>query len=419
MATTALSTLRQGMGMAIWQFSQVFTTTSVGNAGGTTLICTGITEIPDSLDQMYVLLTSGASATEIQRVTSTSTSTITVETAFSAQIASGVTFELHPFYPTLMTNALNRAAADLMSWLNVKLFDETLIVDNLITNFDFETFPFDGWTHTAGTWTQESTRVRHLLSSATSSASGADSQLTQNLFTSVNIHEVVGKTLYFAGWVWASDASAARLRVSFDGGATFTNSEYHRGESEWQGNETMFINVNIPAGAISMTLYLEVADGSTAFFDLVHCSIMPIMRYTVPTAITEGPSKIQVQKDHRFPQGHYRSLEEGERPQPGALIRMSGRGPLTTLSVDTSTVEIGEPQVQLLIAGGLRNMYETLAQTRGTPDSQAEKYQGEASRWAGRQQELIRRPSIATGGGMAAEWPRSWILEGRTVTFLW
>ena len=209
MASTAGDVLRQRMGVAIWPFSQTFTTTSIGNAGGTTLVCTGITEIPDSLDQMYVIMTSGDSDAEIQRVSSVSTSTITVETAFTAQIASGVTFEIHRFYPTLMTNSLDRAAADLLPWLYVHIRNETIIVDNLITNFDFETFAgsvFTGWTHTAGTWTQETSRIVHGSNSARGVASGADAQLTQDLFTSVNIHEAVGKTLRFEAWVWATAA---------------------------------------------------------------------------------------------------------------------------------------------------------------------------------------------------------------------
>ncbi len=71
-------------------------TTSAGNAGGTTLIDTGLTQGTDYWKNMVVLMLSGSSNKQSRRISgfTTATGTITVDTAFASQIASGTRFAI-------------------------------------------------------------------------------------------------------------------------------------------------------------------------------------------------------------------------------------------------------------------------------------------------------------------------------------
>lgn len=71
-------------------------TTSAGNVGGTTLIDTRLTQGTDYWKNMVVLILSGSSAKQSRRISgfTTATNTLTVDTAFASQIASGTRFAI-------------------------------------------------------------------------------------------------------------------------------------------------------------------------------------------------------------------------------------------------------------------------------------------------------------------------------------
>jgi hypothetical protein len=72
------------------------TTTSDGNVGKTTLICNGLVGENDFLSGVVVRISSGSAEKEVREISSftSGTGTITVGTAFSAQILSGITFSI-------------------------------------------------------------------------------------------------------------------------------------------------------------------------------------------------------------------------------------------------------------------------------------------------------------------------------------
>lgn len=72
------------------------TTTSAGNAGGTTLIATGLTALDDFYNQKEIILTSGDASGQRRLISDfdAGTDTITLEETVGFLIASGVTFEL-------------------------------------------------------------------------------------------------------------------------------------------------------------------------------------------------------------------------------------------------------------------------------------------------------------------------------------
>jgi len=397
-------------------------TLSSASPDTTSLIDTGLASLPSGADNdfclgWYAIITGSAGEVgESSRVSTYSASgtDITLATALTGTPSSGETFDLCRYDPSEMHTALNRALELLYPYLAIPQGNETLFVDNLLLNPDGETYSttFTNWTHTVATWTQDSSRKIHGSYSFKGVGGGAAAQLTQNLFSGTNIHDVAGKTLYAKGWVWASAASTARLRVTFDGGSTFTNGDYHAGSSEWEGPGTQYIRVAVPTTATSMTVYLEVAAGGTAYFDCLVAYIDPVYRYTIPTAILKGPYTLSVQGDENEPNGRYLPVtawyeEEDSSGRyivldgsltAGMGLRLDGYGLLTLLSTaassagETGTTEVDAPKTHLVVAKAAQFLYEQLGADSGALD--ASYYQQEAARWEQKAAQLLGTPGM-------------------------
>src|SRR3990167_1253878 len=109
-AQTAGNTLRRALAEIAGGYRS-YTTTSAGNAGGTTFLVSGLDGIGSDyvLDMPWALQVDGANIREFRRATGLSGSTVTVATAYTAQVASAVTMDMYPFRPPLYKQALNRA----------------------------------------------------------------------------------------------------------------------------------------------------------------------------------------------------------------------------------------------------------------------------------------------------------------------
>jgi hypothetical protein len=356
MATTLRSTIRRFLSEFVGDY-RALTTTSAGLSDGTSWVDTELANLTEEDDGLtgWIIPTDGDNGGEIRRIKASggyvaSTTTGAVNFAFTNQVASGVGYELHFIDPAFKHNAIDRAIESLFSDLYVYVRDETLVVDNLLLNPSFDVGTFTDWTD-IGTPTKaaETARLIHGIRSAKITASGAVEGLEQNLFTSVNINEIAGRTLRFAGWVWASVASAARLRVTFDG-STYSNGAYHSAGSEWEGPGVTLVDAAVPVDATEMTVSCEVADGETAYFDAVHAYVgAPIVQYTLPTTVRTLLG-IQVQAEMNRPKGNYFPLSENVAPASGRILRLIGLNTLTLPTVDTDVVEIDGEQVDLLVA---------------------------------------------------------------------
>src|SRR3972149_6406609 len=97
-AQTAGNTLRRALAEIAGGY-RTYTTTGAGNAGGTTLVVSGLSGIGSDnvLDMLWVLQTDGANVREFRRASGLDSATVTVTTAFTAQVASAVTFDFYPF----------------------------------------------------------------------------------------------------------------------------------------------------------------------------------------------------------------------------------------------------------------------------------------------------------------------------------
>lgn len=114
LATTSKATAHQALARRAGDWWN-FTTTSIGNAGKTTAVAAELIGWGDDFPKdRYTLLTSGNNAGEWRRISdfTSSSGTITVVTAYTNQVASGVTGELHVFRPDLYTTAINHAIVD-------------------------------------------------------------------------------------------------------------------------------------------------------------------------------------------------------------------------------------------------------------------------------------------------------------------
>jgi len=263
MATTTRAVLRQRLSEAIGDYLSL-TTTSNGATDGSTLIDSGLRNLAggredDAFEGWYVLITaSGDASGEIRRIllTRQNTNTITLQETFSTQIVSGDTYELHRNDPTLKHNAINRGIEELSSQVPLPLRDETLVVDNLLTNWDFETFAtsaFTGWSSVATpTLTQNTSLVIHGDGAASIAATTGTEGMSQTV--TINANEVTNKQVTFECWVYATVADAVRIRILW-GSGSYESHDYHTGADQW---ELQSIQVTVPTSATEITAILEV-----------------------------------------------------------------------------------------------------------------------------------------------------------------
>ena len=185
-ATTTKQTFTQQV--CPWAFRRG-TTSSAGNAGGTTAVASALIGLgTDHFVDMWLLCIS-SNAGEFRRITAftSASGTITVANAFTAQVGSGVTFEIWVFRPDMLTLAGNRAIPkvypsvcriyegyvlsdadrqmygvprDILHVWNIQYESrDSEDMDDHFARANSATDPGTGWTATAGTWGVTSERL--------------------------------------------------------------------------------------------------------------------------------------------------------------------------------------------------------------------------------------------------------------------
>ena len=312
-----------------------------------------------------------------------------VNQAFSTALGAGDTFEHHRFDPVVKRTAINAAIRQLSFTLFRSIRDESLIVDNLLSNSGFETVVSGGvhpsWTAVgSATITDETTIKRHGTYSAKIVASGSDEGQEQVVST-VETKDLIGKPVVAKFWVHATTADWARIRIDF-GSSTFESSSYHTGADEWQVLE---INTNVPSGASQVSMQLDVANGGTAYFDAGWMTIDKIYKMTVPTSIIRGPYRVEQQMDESDPNGDYLNLD---RPIRGHRLRVRGMGLLSQPSTDSGTVEIGDEYVDLIAYKAAEILFQMVSGDAGNIRHSADYWH-----------EIVHGPRGTRGQGMINE----------------
>lgn len=434
MATTTKTVLRQRLSEKLGDY---FASTTTG-AGGTTSAVDaslpnhelGVND--DGFNELYILsTTAGNGLGQFRRILDYVASTVTISwtQAMSAAVGSGGTYEIHRINPSLKHQALAMAIRELFPqgsqrglWLPLR--NETLIVDNLLSNSDFETFSggFTGWTEVGSpTVTQDTTRYMHGASSAKVIAGGSAGQQTQTIDASsgasaLNLKELAGRSVTVKMWAWASAASAARLRLDWDG-SDIDNGAYHAGNQEW---ELLEVTGTVPDAATQVKVIQETAANQTAWWDLgwAYVNGHHLYRYTIPTAFLRGPQQVWVQAEIHRPDGVYVPYHYGVGLAPGTILRLQGMGALTTFTdatAETATMELGQPQVELVAAYAAYCFYRSLAQAQG---QQARIRFGELAAQFRAEAENLRRFGMLPPGAYNGPWRIGEDVNGRYLDLL-
>ena len=373
MATTTRATLRQRLSEAIGDY-QSLTTTSAGNSAGTSVVDTGLRNLPgaaddDAFEGFYILVTSGANTGESRRIKSyiANTNTLVTQESFSGgAVDTTVTYELHQYDPLQKHQAINRAIEELYPFLYLPIRDESVVVDDRLTNADFETFSsgFTGWTEVGSpTVTADTTYVIHGSQSAKMVGdSGAVGQLTQA--PSININELSNKSVTFKCWVWCAAADTARIRLDWDG-SDIENSDYHKGQNEW---ELLDVVASVPTSATQVKAIIEVAASGTAYFDASWLTAGPVHKYTIPSTILNGPHYLTQQGDEHDPSGEYYPIKGN--PTAGRRLRFEGMGMLSRPSSDAGETEVGAPHTNIVTAYAAMYFFRTQANSNAVEESQ-------------------------------------------------
>jgi hypothetical protein len=402
MVTSTGKEIRTALSQEMGDYTTL-TTSSVGDLAKSTLIDTGLKNLSgggddDAFEGQFVLIAdsdSGADGDE-RRVkqysvpgTDGNSPTITVEQLFSDQIASGISYELHRYSPTLKREAINRAARQLYPTLYLPIIDESIVINSFLTDGGMENWTsgaLDSWDEVnSPTVTQETSRVFHKSSSAKIvGPSGSVGQLTQA--ASVNMAEVSGLTATMRAWGWTNAASQARLRLDWDG-SDIANGNYHAGDSEW---ERLSVSATIPTTATQVKAILEVTADDTAYFDHVYLLITPIYRYTLPTSLVGLPNRVTMQYSEPDVDGPYYPFRPNSLPLAGRILRIQGKGLLSQPDSDTATIEIEAPHLELLVAYASMLLWRTLASPARSAATQREGYK-DAAKDAADQVALLAR----------------------------
>ena len=373
MTTTDRATLRQRLSEEIGDY-QSLTTTSAGNSAGTSVVDTGLRNLPGgdrdaAFDSWYILVTSGANTGESRRIKDyiANTTTLVVQESFSGgAVDTTVSYELHRYDPSQKHQAIDRAIEELYPFLYLPIRDETIVVDDRLSNSDFETFSdgFTSWTEVGSpTVTADTTYVIHGSQSAkVVGDSGAAGQLTQA--PTININELSNKSVTFKCWVWCAAADTARIRLDWDG-SDIENSDYHKGQNEWQ---LLDVVASVPTSATQVKAIIEVAASGTAYFDACWMTAGPIHKYTIPSAILNGPHYLTEQGDEGDPNGEYYPIKGN--PTAGRRLRFEGMGMLSRPASDTATTEVGTPHTNIVTAYAGMYFFRTQANSNAVEESQ-------------------------------------------------
>lgn len=371
MTTTTLISLQQSLSENIGDHES-FDASADGDSQGLTVVASALLNLTggvdtDAFENQYLEINdSDATAAngQVRRidayVADPDNPTLRMQSAFGEQIKSGITVILHRFNPVDKKNVIRQSIVELYPDLFLPIRDETLIVDDLLTNSGFETFSssiFTGWTTVGSpTLTQESTIVMHGASSAkiVSSAS-AVGQLTQA--PDINIDELTNDQVESKRWVYATEPNTARIRLDF-GNSNLSNSVFHSGRDQW---ELLELDASVPVTATQVKMICESAISGTSYFDHGWMAVGRIYEYTLPTSIITGPHRVTQQADEDDVDGPYYQIPDGWKPTTGRLLRVEGYGVLSQPTTNSGTTEVGEPQVRLIVAYAEMLMWRLMA----------------------------------------------------------
>ncbi len=379
------ATLRQMLSEELEDWFSI-AATSAGDASGTTVVSTTLKNyVGFDFKDWYYLLTSGTyigTWRVIQRFEPAS-GYLEVYNAYGGQVASAVTGEIHRYNPDLLHSALNDALRDVYPRLRIDYVDETLVGCNFLPNSHFEnwattTYP-DFW-RVQGTGVvsvEDTSTIRGGVKSAKVTRAGTDGSLYISSAQYPDLLQLQGQSITVYGQVNSSVASQARLQIysiQSDGTTSTSSSDYHTGGGKY---ELLSVDGAVLSDATEVQIRCAVGTSNTVcYFDDVYTEGVQPTKYYVPT---------QMEAVHRICQitGDVDDIGEGSeiecpdwdtaRDSSERLIiitndawtnrlRIYGSGRLSTLSTDTSTVEIDQAEARYVAAMATEILIDRLRQ---------------------------------------------------------
>ncbi len=357
------------------------TTTSAGASDGTSLLDTKLSAFGDNrLQGRYARL--GATGRVVRRASRStqSSGTLTFPEAFSAQVGSSATYQLHRYDPALKFKAIDKARLeqDVMESAYRVIVDDTITSDGIATSYDIPSLIEQGphvayvekplaaanltwnflsepegrsltkWTATSLTASLYSQSFADLLIPkfndkcvklvVAASTNGTYKQVVADFDNDLTCALSAGREMTFARWVYCTAANRISLKVTDD--AATTTGTLHQGK----GWELIFVERTIVAtNATTLTVTLDVTSAAaavTAFAERAWFYYGEKER--VCDSIYGATSQIRLRTDDTN-----RHILFEAAPPRGYQIRIQGKAPLTVLGTDLDTQATNSMEVDI------------------------------------------------------------------------
>ncbi len=420
--TTALSAARIELSKQLADY-WASAATSAGAAGGTTIVDTALkaksNDWIDAGGNPYDLITSGTYDTEERKISSldNSSGTLTV-LAHTSQIASAVTYEIHRLFTASDKRiALIAACRKAFPYIFKRIRDESHVSGNWLKDGSFEvwttTTDLTYWTETTSTVTQTSTAGFFKHGNYSAKLTTLAGNLAQNISNNEELKRLAGKSVTFT--VQGKCDTASCLRIGIYDGTTTTYSDYLDQITGWTENsDPLEVTATIQdnPSQVSFYIYHDVA-AATSYVDDAR-----VIGGGNP-GIYVGELGLQSRGPHQVflePTNYYKgepwillhgcSYDAGnsllllpDSCSADLRLRINGIGFLDFLvsgvssTAWTATVDIDQPQLDILIAFAARYLYETMALPNfSTGDRKS--FQEMISFWDARIGEAITRAAM-------------------------
>jgi len=359
------------------------TTTSAGNAGGTTLVDTALMRFGDGrLAGRY------ARGSVTRRINSNAqaSGTAIVSEPFTGQVAGASAYTLHRYDPALKFRALDAARLEVMDYVFKIVLDDTLTGDGQSPVFDLpsavqqgphiayferpvacasmwnflsepELGALTGWTAasvTATTVAYDQTDLvipkytdrpaTKLVVAATTA--GTYRQVVGSMTNDITAAKAAGRKVAFLVWVYSTAASRVTLSVLTDAGTLATGTA-HQGK----GWELLYVEGTVAGdNATTLTASLEVSSGAALTLYAQRAWLYFGGKERVFDAMFSEEHPVRARADDT--QQH---IMFDMTPPRGHQIRIQGKAPLTALGDTVSTqgtnsMEVDERTSQVVIA---------------------------------------------------------------------
>lgn len=421
--TTALSVMRQAVGKKMGEVI-----TGACDAGATT------TSIPDAdlaiyeddeLNNRWLLMTSGSQAGEQTKISdfAQTNGVITLKTALTGAPAAGDTFEIHKYNPDDIEDALNEAITKAYPEFCQLLTNEDLTSKAYQHDYavpsTLEGRPHQIWIERGLGWDFEDNKIKNggfedwtgsspddwdTPTGITLSAAKEENEepvkygeysakcvVAAN--TAASHYQTLDNPAYFdsqkctySEWVYCRTATRVKVAIVDNVGST-PSTVYHQGK----GWELLKVVHTVTTSPTSVKGGVTVDSGAA------------ITIYRDNVMFVRG----ERQADRPYDLNHHWVYDEGagvvrfrEALPEDRSIRLMGKGLLSTVSADTDTVELDEPEVQYLYAEAIAYMYwKVVGDSLGTDSQRYEQrrlyWQNEAERLRWRYK--MRLPSAQIG----------------------